>query len=181
MLNVTQNHESPQALEAAEEGQSLWKDGWRRLRRNRLAVGGGVIVLTLSLLCFAGPFFLHYSYEEQNLSLRQTPPGAAHWLGTDKLGRDQLSRILYGGRVSLMVGLCATVVSLTIGVLYGAVSGFVGGKLDAVMMRIVDILYALPFTIFVILLMVFFGRNIILLNLVVDVVQVWLNPKLKFE
>jgi oligopeptide transport system permease protein len=174
MPGATLNKELPQALEAAEEGHSLWKDAWHRLRKNRLAVAGGVIVITLSLLCFVGPFFLRYSYEEQNLSIRQTPPGTTHWLGTDKLGRDQLSRILYGGRVSLMVGLCATVVSLTIGVLYGAVSGFVGGKLDALMMRIVDILYALPFTIFVILLMVFFGRNIILLFVAIGAVE-WLT------
>jgi oligopeptide transport system permease protein len=174
MPGATLNKELPQALEAAEEGHSLWKDAWHRLRKNRLAVAGGVIVITLSLLCFVGPFFLRYSYEEQNLSIRQTPPGTTHWLGTDKLGRDQLSRILYGGRVSLMVGLCATVVSLTIGVLYGAVSGFVGGKLDALMMRIVDILYALPFTIVVILLMVFFGRNIILLFVAIGAVE-WLT------
>ncbi len=161
-------------LEAAEEGHSLWKDAWYRLRKNKLAVAGGVIVLTLSVLCFIGPLFIRYSYEEQNLALRQTPTGKEHWLGTDKLGRDQLSRILYGGRVSLMVGLCATAVSLTIGVLYGAVSGFVGGTLDSVMMRIVDILYALPFTIFVILLMVFFGRNIILLFVAIGAVE-WLT------
>ena len=161
-------------LEAAEEGHSLWKDAWYRLRKNRLAVAGGIVVLILSVLCFIGPFFLRYSYEDQNLSLRQTPPGLQHWLGTDKLGRDQLSRILYGGRVSLMVGLCATAVSLTIGVLYGAIAGFVGGKLDGVMMRVVDILYSLPFTIFVILLMVFFGRNIILLFVAIGAVE-WLT------
>lgn len=174
MPSATLNDETPRALEAAEEGHSLWKDAWHRLRKNRLAVAGGVIVFMLSVVCFVGPFFIRYSYEEQNLSIRQTPPGAAHWLGTDKLGRDQLSRILYGGRVSLMVGLCATVVSLTIGVLYGAISGFAGGKLDALMMRIVDILYALPFTIFVILLMVFFGRNIILLFVAIGAVE-WLT------
>jgi len=161
-------------LQSAEAGHSLWQDAWHRLRKNRLAVAGGVIVLTLALLCLIGPFFLRYSYEEQNLNIRQTPPSREHWLGTDKLGRDQFSRILYGGRVSLMVGLCATAVSLTIGVFYGAVSGFVGGKVDSVMMRIVDILYALPFTIFVILLMVFFGRNIILLFVAIGAVE-WLT------
>lgn len=136
------------------KGQSLWSDAWSRLRRNRPAVVGGIIVLVLGLLCAAGPWFSQ-SFQEQNLDLGASPPSAAHWLGTDTLGRDLFARILYGGRISLMIGLVATVVALVIGVTYGAVSGYFGGKLDALMMRIVDILYALPFTIFVILLMVF--------------------------
>ncbi len=161
-------------LEQAEQGTSLWKDAWLRLRKNRMAVFGFIVIVIISLLSIFGPFVLKYSYEEQNLDRGTTPPSGEHWLGTDKLGRDQLSRILHGGRISLMVGLCATAVSLTIGVLYGTVAGFVGGKLDAVMMRAVDILYALPFTIFVILLMVFFGRNIILLFLAIGAVE-WLT------
>ena len=161
-------------LEQAEQGTSLWKDAWLRLRKNKMAVFGFVVITIISLLSIFGPFVVKYSYEEQNLDLGKSPPSADHWLGTDKLGRDQLSRILYGGRISLLVGLCATVVSLTIGVLYGTIAGFVGGKLDAVMMRAVDILYALPFTIFVILLMVFFGRNIILLFLAIGAVE-WLT------
>ncbi len=161
-------------LEQAEQGTSLWKDAWLRLRKNKMAVFGFVVITIISLLSIFGPFVVKYSYEEQNLDLGKAPPSADHWLGTDKLGRDQLSRILYGGRISLLVGLCATAVSLTIGVLYGTIAGFVGGKLDAVMMRAVDILYALPFTIFVILLMVFFGRNIILLFLAIGAVE-WLT------
>ena len=161
-------------LEQAEQGTSLWKDAWLRLRKNRMAVFGFIVIAIISLLSIFGPFVLKYSYEEQNLDRGTTPPSGEHWLGTDKLGRDQLSRILHGGRISLMVGLCATAVSLTIGVLYGTIAGFVGGKLDAVMMRAVDILYALPFTIFVILLMVFFGRNIILLFLAIGAVE-WLT------
>jgi oligopeptide transport system permease protein len=100
-------------------------------------------------------------------------PGHA-WLGTDNLGHDQFAEILYGGRISLMVGLIATFVALVIGVTYGAVAGFAGGKTDAVMMRIVDIIYALPFTIFVILLMVFFGQNIFLLFFAIGAVE-WLT------
>jgi oligopeptide transport system permease protein len=161
-------------LEQAEQGTSLWKDAWLRLRKNRMAVFGFVVIAIISLLSIFGPFVLKYSYEEQNLDRGASPPSGEHWLGTDKLGRDQLSRILHGGRISLMVGLCATAVSLTIGVLYGTIAGFVGGKLDAVMMRAVDLLYALPFTIFVILLMVFFGRNIILLFLAIGAVE-WLT------
>src|SRR6185436_5948122 len=101
-------------------------------------------------------------------------PSGSHWLGTDTLGRDLLVRLLIGGRVSLAVGLCASFVALTIGVVYGAVAGFFGGKLDAFMMRAVDIMYALPFAIFVILLMVFFGRNIILLFVAIGAVE-WLT------
>jgi len=171
---------SPQNLPSAdlttdqlEHGTSLWSDAWHRLRKNRLAVFGGVILLTLSLLCLLGPIFSQ-SYQEQNLDLGATAPSAAHWLGTDTLGRDLLSRILYGGRISLTVGLVATFVALSIGVTYGAVAGFFGGKIDTVMMRIVDILYALPFTIFVILLMVFFGRNIFLLFFAIGAVE-WLT------
>lgn len=138
-----------------EKPRSPWRDAWLRLRRNRLAFIGGVFVLVLAFVCVVAPPFLRFSYEEQNLALGATPPSATHWLGTDELGRDLLSRLLYGGRISLMVGLVASLVALTIGVTYGAVAGYVGGKLDALLMRVVDILYALPFTIFVILIMVF--------------------------
>ena len=137
-----------------ERGVSPWLDAWRRLRRNKLAVFGGGVVIVLALVCVAGPWFSPYGYEETNLANTFSPPSPAHWLGTDQLGRDLFTRLMFGGRISLMVGLVATFVALTIGVIYGAVSGYAGGKLDRVMMRIVDILYALPFTIFVILLTV---------------------------
>jgi oligopeptide transport system permease protein len=130
-------------------------------------------VTILALLCAFGPFFSQ-SYEDQNLDLGASAPSAAHWLGTDTLGRDLFARLLFGGRISLMVGLVATFVALVIGVSYGAIAGYVGGKADAVMMRVVDILYALPFTIFVILLMVFFGRNIFLLFFAIGAVE-WLT------
>ncbi len=137
-----------------EKGQSLWNDAWRRLRRNRLALGGGIVLIVLATLCFVGPLFSQ-SYREQSLQLGAAAPSIDHWFGTDILGRDLFARVLFGGRISLMVGLVASLVALLIGVSYGAISGFLGGKVDRVMMRIVDILYALPFTIFVILLMVF--------------------------
>jgi oligopeptide transport system permease protein len=117
---------------------------------------------------------LRVTYQEQNLDLGATAPDAEHWFGTDTLGRDLFVRLLYGGRISLGVGLSATFVALTIGVIYGAIAGYVGGKVDALMMRLVDIIYALPFTIFVILLMVFFGRNIILLFVAIGAVE-WLT------
>jgi oligopeptide transport system permease protein len=142
-------------LAEAERGTSLWRDAWLRLRKNKLAVFGAVVLLVMVAFCFLGPLLSPYTYEQQDLGLYATAPSAKHWFGTDKLGRDQLTRVMYGGRISLSVGVCATLVSLTIGVLYGSVSGFVGGKTDMVLMRVVDILYALPFTVFVILLMVF--------------------------
>jgi len=163
----------PAAAAAAEPGRSPWIDAWHRLRRNRLAVAGGAVVVVLGLLCAIGPLFSQ-SFEEQNLDLGAIAPNAAHWLGTDTLGRDLFARLLYGGRISIMVGLVATFVALVIGVSYGAIAGFAGGKADAVMMRIVDIMYALPFTIFVILLMVFFGRNIFLLFFAIGAVE-WLT------
>ncbi|MEO7412954.1 MAG: ABC transporter permease [Opitutaceae bacterium] len=161
------------AHEPLEQGTSLWRDAWHRLRKNQLAVTGGVLLIVLLVLCVFGPLFSQ-SYQNQNLDLGATPPSSAHWLGTDTLGRDLFARILYGGRISITVGVIATVVALVIGVSYGAIAGFFGGKLDSVMMRIVDILYALPFTIFVILLMVLFGRNIILMFFAIGAVE-WLT------
>ena len=159
---------------APEQGSSLWHDAWLRLRKNRLAVAGLVFLVLVAVTCLLGPLFSAYGYEEQRLDLGASPPSAQHWLGTDTLGRDLLVRTLTGGRVSLGVGLAATFVALTIGVVYGAVAGFVGGKRDAFMMRVVDIMYSLPFPIFVILLMVFFGRNIILLFVAIGAVE-WLT------
>jgi oligopeptide transport system permease protein len=120
------------------------------------------------------PWIAPYAYDAQNLDLGATPPSAQHWLGTDIFGRDLLTQIMYGGRISLAVGFVATAVALVIGVTWGAVAGYVGGRVDAVMMRIVDILYALPFMIFIVLLMVVFGRNLLLLFLAIGAVE-WLT------
>ena len=157
-----------------EKGTSLWNDALRRLMRNRLAVAGLVVLCGMALSAVLTPRIAPYAYDEQDLELGAAAPSGRHWFGTDPLGRDTLTRILYGGRISLMVGFAATAVSLAIGVLYGAIAGFVGGRTDSVMMRLVDILYTLPFTIFVIILMVFFGRNIVLLFVAIGAVQ-WLT------
>ena len=162
------------AGEPIEKGNSLWHDAWLRLRKNKLAVFGMWTLVIVAVACLVGPLISPYGYEEQDLNNTFAAPSGKHWLGTDQLGRDLLVRLLYGGRVSLGVGLCATFVALTIGVAYGAVAGFFGGKLDAIMMRTVDIMYSLPFTIFVILLMVFFGRNIVLLFVAIGAVE-WLT------
>ena len=157
-----------------EQGSSLWLDAWIKLRKNKLATLGFAILLCLIIVSLLTPWIAPYSYDEQNLMLGATAPSAAHWLGTDIFGRDMLTRIMYGGRVSLMVGFIATAVALVIGILWGSIAGFVGGRVDAVMMRIVDIMYALPFMIFIVLLMVVFGRNILLLFVAIGAVE-WLT------
>lgn len=168
------NTEQTALLVEAEDGASLWHDAWLRLRKNRAAVTGGVVLVIMVVLAILTPWIAPYGYEAQNLDLGATPPSAAHWLGTDIFGRDLLTQILYGGRISLAVGFIATAVALVIGVTWGAVAGYIGGRIDSVMMRFVDILYALPFMIFIILLMVVFGRNILLLFLAIGAVE-WLT------
>lgn len=157
-----------------EKGTSLWKDAWRRLLKHRPAIGGIVVLCIMIALALMTPWIVPYAYDAQDLQLGAAPPGMQHWCGTDSLGRDLLTRILYGGRISLLVGFSATVVSLLIGVLYGAAAGFLGGRWDAILMRAVDVLYTLPFTIFVIILMVIFGRNLLLLFVAIGAVQ-WLT------
>jgi oligopeptide transport system permease protein len=163
-----------QVFEEAEKGSSLWHDAWLRLRKNKLALFGGGVLLFMVVVALLTPWLAPYSYEAQNLDLGATPPSATHWLGTDIFGRDLLTQIMYGGRISLAVGFIATAVALLIGVTWGAVAGYAGGRIDAVMMRLVDILYALPFMIFIVLLMVVFGRNILLLFLAIGAVE-WLT------
>lgn len=150
------------------------RDAWHRLLRNRLAVGGGAVLIMLIILAILTPWIAPYSYETQNLALGASKPSVDHWLGTDTFGRDLLTRMLYGSRLSLAVGLIATLVALSIGVTWGMVAGFIGGRTDALMMRIVDILYALPFMIFIILLTVVFGRSMLLLFLAIGAVE-WLT------
>ncbi len=174
MTSATSTLPQSPHVEPIEQGSSLWHDAWLRLRKNRIAVFGMWALGLVTLACLVGPFLSPFGYESQDLDLGASAPGARHWLGTDTLGRDLLVRMLYGGRVSLGVGLCATFVALSIGVVYGAIAGFFGGKRDAFMMRAVDIMYSLPFPIFVILLMVFFGRNIVLLFVAIGAVE-WLT------
>lgn len=157
-----------------EKGSSLTRDALRRLRNNKMAMISFWILIAMILLSIFTPVIAPYSYEEQNLELGASAPSMQHWLGTDLLGRDQLTRILYGSRISLMVGFIATAVALTVGVIWGAIAGFLGGKVDAVMMRIVDALYALPFTIFIVLLTVIFGSSMLLLFLAIGAVE-WLT------
>src|SRR5210317_2083743 len=170
-MSTTQTIED---IAQAEQGTSLWKDAWLRLRQNHLAVFGLVVLLLFVVIALLTPWIAPYSYQAQDLELGPSPPSAAHWLGTDIFGRDMLTQIMYGGRISLAVGFVATAVALLIGVTWGAIAGYVGGRADAVMMRLVDILYALPFMIFIVLLTVVFGRNMLLLFLAIGAVE-WLT------
>lgn len=153
---------------------SLWSDAISRLIKNKAAMVGAIILFVLILCAIFAPYIAPYSYSFQNLDLGASPPSSEHLLGTDILGRDLLSRILYGARISLMVGFVATGVALVIGVSWGIVAGYFGGRIDSVMMRIVDVLYGLPFIIFIILLMVIFGRNLWLLFGAIGAVE-WLT------
>jgi len=152
---------------AAEDvrGRSLWADAWHRLLKNRAAMVSGIIMALMVLMVIFGPMLLPWEADFTDWDHTSSPPSleTQHWFGTDAVGRDILVRTLEGGRISLLVGLVATLVSLAIGVTYGAVAGYYGGMTDRVMMRLVDIIYALPFMFFVILLMVVFGRHIVLI------------------
>ena len=156
------------------KSSTLWSDAIYRLTRNKAAMFGAFILLILIISAALAPWIAPYSYSFQNLELGASPPSADHILGTDVLGRDLLSRILYGARISLLVGFVATGVALVIGVSWGIIAGYAGGKVDSIMMRIVDVLYGLPFIIFIILLMVIFGRNLWLLFGAIGAVE-WLT------
>jgi oligopeptide transport system permease protein len=169
------SREGAALMETAVKGRSLWDDARRRLLRNWGAVGGMVVLVILVLVAVIGPYVTPFAYDQINKGDVWAPPlTAGHLLGADSLGRDLLARLLMGLRVSLAIGLIATLVSLVIGVAWGAVAGFVGGVVDEVMMRIVDVLYSLPFIFFVILLMVTFGSNIILIFIAIGAVE-WLT------
>jgi oligopeptide transport system permease protein len=162
------------SYEPKDLGGSLWSDGWVRLKKNKLAITSLFVLGFLCITAVLTPVIAPYGYEEQNLLLGAVPPSSDHWLGTDVFGRDMLTRIMYGSRISLAVGFIASGVALCIGVLWGSLAGYSGGRIDAFMMRVVDILYALPFMIFIILLMVIFGRNLLLLFLAIGAVE-WLT------
>lgn len=142
------------AEKIAGKSTSYWKDAWRRFRKNKLALSGIVIIVLLAILSFiGGPISGHNYYENDLLSANQ-PPSAEHWFGTDNLGRDVFARTWYGAKISLFIGLMAALIDLVIGIIWGAVAGFFGGKVDEYMMRIADILYGVPYLLVVILLMV---------------------------
>ena len=165
-------------LSAAAEvrGRSLWQDARRRLFRNKAAVVSMVVLAIIAAMAALAPWLSPHPYDAVYWERIAAPPdfANAHWFGTDGNGRDLFVRTLYGARVSLMVGILATAVSLLIGVTWGAIAGYFGGHLDDLMMRFVDVMYSLPFMFFVILLMVVFGRNIFLIFIAIGAVE-WLT------
>lgn len=179
MSGVSKGSESLQAaaLESAPvRGRSLMDDARARFLANRAASGSVVVLVLLVLAAVVGPAFLPWDHETPDWSAFRSPPSSenGHYFGTDQNGRDLLARTLHGTRVSLAVAFVATLVSVVIGVLFGAIAGYVGGRLDGAMMRFVDILYALPYILFVILLMVVFGRNVYLLFAAIGLLE-WLT------
>lgn len=166
-----------QALDRREiKGRSLYVDAWHRLLKNKAAVAGLAILIVMVLLVTIGPMLSQWDHEVPDWEHYSTPPSleTGHLFGTDALGRDLFVRTLLGGRISLLVGLVATLVSLIIGVGYGALAGYLGGRVDNVMMRFVDAIYAMPFLFFVIVLMVVFGRNIFLIFIAIGAIN-WLD------
>lgn len=157
-----------------EKGTSLWVDAWRRLLKNKMAVVSVVFIVVATLLAIIGPWISPFEVDAVNFDKIHHPPDWINLFGTDSLGRDLFSRCLYGLKISLAVGLTATLVSFAIGVLWGAIAGYFGGTVDSLMMRFVDVLYALPYMFFVIVLMTVFGRNIILLFAAIGAVS-WLT------
>ncbi|MDP4144316.1 MAG: ABC transporter permease [Bacillota bacterium] len=139
---------------------TYWQDVWRRFRKNKLAMSGLIFVVFITLMAIFGPMLSRYNYYAQDFSIANQGPSAQHWFGTDKFGRDIFVRILYGARISLTVGYVASILNLLIGVLYGGIAGYFGGKVDNIMMRIIDILYSIPMMIYVILIMVVVGSGL---------------------
>lgn len=135
-----------------------WKDAWRRLKSNKVALISLIIIILFILGSILVPSFSKFSYEQNNLEFANMKPSAEHWFGTDQLGRDIFVRAFYGARYSLIIGFAAAFINLIIGIIYGGISGFVGGKVDNFMMRIVDILYSIPLTIYVIIFMAAFNQ-----------------------
>ena len=155
---------SAASVDVAPAGRSPWRDARRRFLRNRAAVASVVVLALITLACVFGPMLLPNAFDSVDWNLMSAPPTRAGWhlFGTDDLGRDLLVRTLIGGRISLLVGVLATLVSVTIGVVWGAVAGFAGGRVDGVMMRIVDMAYAVPYLLIAILVVTVFGRDILL-------------------
>ncbi|TSA32833.1 MAG: ABC transporter permease [Opitutales bacterium] len=148
--------------------------GWQRFRKDRIAVGSACFLVVVALLCAASPWIAPYPYMAQNLEASAMGPSASHWLGTDLLGRDVLSRLLQGGAISLFVGFIATAVALFVGIIYGVLAAEVGGRTEDGLMRLVDIVSTLPLTLIVILATVLFGQNMPMIFLAVGGVS-WLT------
>ncbi|MGB9780389.1 MAG: ABC transporter permease [Caldanaerobacter sp.] len=156
---VGPNVEESQAI--VRPSMSYWQDAWRRLKMNKVAMASLAFLIFLGIMAIIGPYLLPYKYSDQNLLLTNRPPSAEHWFGTDYLGRDLFVRTWMGARISLTIGIAAALLDGVIGVIYGGISGYFGGQVDNVMMRIVDVLYGIPYLILVILLMLVMGPGVV--------------------
>jgi len=158
------------------EGRSLWQDARRRFIHNRAALISLLVLLVITLFVIFAPMLAHFTYDDTDWSMMSSPPDttSGHWFGTDSSGRDILVRVAIGGRISLMVGVASALLAVIVGTLYGSIAGYLGGKTDSVMMRILEILNSFPFMFFVILLVTFFGRNILLIFAAIGMVS-WLD------
>ncbi|OPH47731.1 diguanylate cyclase [Paenibacillus ferrarius] len=139
---------------------NYWQDAWRRLKKNRLAMAGLIILAALILLAIIAPLVSSYDYQTQNLKLKNAMPSADHWFGTDDFGRDLWTRVWVGTRISLFIGITAALIDLVVGVIYGGISAYYGGKVDEVMQRTIEIVYAIPFLLIAILLIMVIGSGI---------------------
>lgn len=181
MLNNKKNQELAEKLAEQNadlilEGRSLWQDARRRFFRNKAAVVSLIILFFVVLFITFAPMLMPFSYEDTDWNMMSAAPDmeSGHYFGTDASGRDLLVRIAMGGRISLMVGIAGALIAVVIGTIYGAISGYVGGKVDMVMMRLLEILGSFPFMFFVILLVTFFGQNILLIFVAIGMIA-WLS------
>lgn len=167
---------TPNTELTAVKGRSLWQDAWKRFCRNKAAVTSGIILLIIGAFVIIAPHFSEYAFDHTDWINMQSAPNmdTKHYFGTDALGRDLMVRVAVGGRISLMVGIAGAFVAVLFGTIYGAVSGYLGGKVDMLMMRFLEILNAFPFMFFVILLVTLFGRNIIFIFVAIGLVS-WLD------
>lgn len=175
MSNQVLTTASPSTVKEVK-GRSLWQDAWRRFSHNKAALISGFILLLITLFVIFVPMFSPFGYADTDWANMASAPSAEtkHYFGTDNLGRDLMVRTAVGGRISLMVGIAGSLVAVLFGTIYGAVSGYVGGKVDMLMMRFVEVLNAFPFMFFVILLVTLFGRNIIFIFVAIGLVS-WLD------
>ena len=144
----------------ARPSTTYWKDAWRRLKENKIAILAIIVLLVIGIMTIIGPHINGYSFEEYDSAKVNLKPSAEHWFGTDNLGRDIFSRVWQGGRVSIVIGIFGALISTVVGCIYGAVSAYFGGKVDNIMMRIVEILASIPYLIVVILLSIIFTTKV---------------------
>ncbi len=167
-------YEQDQAEKIVGESTSYWKDAWRRFRKNKLAIAGIIIIILLGVMALVGPHLTDHNYRDNDLMNANQPPSAEHWFGTDNLGRDMFARTWEGAKISLFIGLTAAFIDLVIGVIWGSISGYIGGRVDEILMRIADILSALPYLLVVILLMVVLPQGLWTLIIAMTITG-WIN------